>query len=142
MDWYAWVKAAHIIVVIAFMAGMLYLPRLLVYHAEAPAGSAQAKTFGVMERRLLWAIITPALLAVWVSGLWLAYSGQFFKAEWLHAKLALVIVLTGLHGLFARYVRMFAENRNVRSPGFFRVLNEVPTVAMIAIVILVVVKPF
>jgi putative membrane protein len=139
---YEWVKALHIISVIAWMAGMLYLPRLFVYHCEAEAGSKQSETFKVMERRLLRAIINPAMIATWVLGLWLAYDQALFKAGWLHGKLALVLALTALHGLFSRWVRDFAADRNAHSQKFYRIVNEVPAVLMIGIVILVIVKPF
>ncbi|MBV8568152.1 MAG: protoporphyrinogen oxidase HemJ [Methylobacteriaceae bacterium] len=142
MDWYPWIKSLHVISIIAFMAGMLYLPRLFVYHAPAERGSVQSQTFKVMERRLLRIIMNPALIVLWASGLWLAFSGGFFTAGWLHAKLALVIILSGLHGFFAHCVRDFADDRNIRSARFYRMVNEVPTVVMIAIVVLVIVKPF
>ena len=140
--YYEWLKAFHVIVVIAWMAGMLYLPRLFVYHCEAEPGSRQSETFKVMERRLLRAIINPAMIATWILGLWLVWQGDWTRAGWLHAKLALVIVMSGVHGLFARYVRDFANDRNAHSQKFYRVINEVPTLLMIAIVILAVVKPF
>jgi len=124
------------------MAGMLYLPRLFVYHCEAEAGSKQSETFKVMERRLLRAIINPAMIATWVLGLWLAYDQALFKAGWLHGKLALVLALTALHGLFSRWVRDFAADRNTHSQKFYRIVNEAPAVLMIGIVILVIVKPF
>jgi protoporphyrinogen IX oxidase len=114
---YEWIKALHVIAVIAWMAGMLYLPRLFVYHCEAEAGSKQSETFKVMERRLLKAIINPAMVVTWLAGLYLAWAGHWFSAGWLHGKLLLVV-------------------------KFYRVINEVPTVLMIGIVILVVVKPF
>jgi putative membrane protein len=139
---YLWLKAFHVIAVIAWMAGMLYLPRLFVYHCEAEPGSKQSETFKVMERRLLRAIINPAMVATWVLGLWLAWEGGFFKSGWLHGKLLLVLILSGMHGLFSRCVREFAEDRNVHSQKFYRIVNEVPAVLMIGIVILVVVKPF
>ena len=139
---YEWLKAFHIIAVIAWMAGMLYLPRLFVYHCEADVGSTQSETFKVMERRLFRAIINPAMIATWVLGLWLAWSGAWFKAPWLHAKLLLVILMSGVHGMLSRYVKDFAADRRRKSQKFFRILNEVPTVLMILIVILVVVKPF
>jgi putative membrane protein len=139
---YPWVKALHLIAVIAWMAGMLYLPRLFVYHCEAEAGSRQSETFKVMERRLLRAIINPAMVATWGLGLWLAWVGGWFASPWLHAKLALVLALSAMHGLFSRWVRDFAADRNRHSQRFYRVANEVPTVLMIAIVVLAVVKPF
>jgi putative membrane protein len=139
---YLWLKALHVIAVIAWMAGMLYLPRLFVYHCEAEAGSKQSETFKVMERRLLRAIINPAMIATWVVGLWLAIEGGFFRSGWLHAKIALVVILSGVHGLLARWTREFAEDRNVHSQRFYRIVNEIPTLLMIGTVILVIVKPF
>jgi protoporphyrinogen IX oxidase len=139
---YEWIKALHIVAVIAWMAGMLYLPRLFVYHCETEAGSKQSETFKVMERRLLRVIINPAMIVTWLAGLYLAFSGHWFSSGWLHAKLALVILLSGVHGFFSRCVKDFATDRNTRSQKFYRIINEVPTVLMIVIVILVVVKPF
>jgi putative membrane protein len=139
---YEWLKAFHIIAVIAWMAGMLYLPRLFVYHCEADVGSIQSETFKVMERRLLKAIINPAMIVTWILGLWLAWSGGWFAAGWLHAKILLVLIMSGVHGMLSRYVKDFAADRRRKSKKFFRILNEVPTVLMILIVILVVVKPF
>ena len=140
--WYDWLKAFHVIAVIAWMAGMLYLPRLFVYHCAAPAGSVQSETFKVMERRLLSFIINPAMVVAWVLGLWLAFNGNWFTSGWLHAKLACVLALSALHGYFAGAVRAFAEDRNAHSSRHWRIMNEAPTVLMIAIVILVIVKPF
>jgi putative membrane protein len=139
---YPWIKAAHIVAVISWMAGMLYLPRLFVYHVAAEPGSVQSETFKTMERRLLRMIVNPAMVATWALGLWLAWDGGWFSSGWFHAKLALVIVLSAVHGFFARTVRAFAEDRNTLSQKFYRILNEVPTVLMIAIVVLAVVKPF
>ena len=122
---------------------MLYLPRLFVYHCEAEIGSQQSETFKVMERRLLTAIINPAMIATWVLGLWLAWRGRISHAAgWLHGKLVLVLVLSAVHGLFVRWVRDFAADRNRHSQKFYRIINEVPTVLMIGIVLLVVLKPF
>jgi protoporphyrinogen IX oxidase len=139
---YEWIKALHVIAVIAWMAGMLYLPRLFVYHCESETGSKQSETFKVMERRLLKAIINPAMIVTWLAGLYLAWTGHWLSAGWLHGKLLLVLVLSGIHGFFSRCVRDFAADRNTRSQKFYRIINEVPTVLMIGIVILVVVKPF
>ncbi|MDN2567391.1 protoporphyrinogen oxidase HemJ [Aquibium sp. A9E412] len=139
---YLWAKAVHVIAVIAWMAAMLYLPRLFVYHAEIGPGTPQAETFKVMERRLLRSIANPAMIVTWVIGLWLAWRGFGLMAGWLHAKIALVLVLSFVHGYFSRAVRHFAEDRNRRPARHWRMINEVPTVLMIAIVILVVVKPF
>jgi putative membrane protein len=139
---YLWFKAFHILAVISWMAGMLYLPRLFVYHTRAEPGSVQSETFKVMERRLLKAIINPAMIATWVSGLWLAWDHHFFGRGWMDTKFALVVLLSGVHGFLAAAVRRFAEDRNTRSERFYRIINEVPTLLMIGIVILVVVKPF
>jgi protoporphyrinogen IX oxidase len=147
VDLYGWVKAFHIIAVIAWMAGMLYLPRLFVYHCAAEKGSVQSETFKVMERRLLRAIINPAMIATWILGLWLAWHGPdshygWFNSGWLQAKLAVVLLLSAVHGLFARWVKVFATDRNQHSQKFYRIINEIPTIAMIVIVLLVVLKPF
>jgi putative membrane protein len=139
---YLWVKAAHIVAVISWMAGMLYLPRLFVYHAAAEPDSVQSETFKTMERRLLRFIVNPAMVATWALGLWLAWDGGYLSSGWFHAKLALVIALSAVHGFFVRAVREFAEDRNSRSQKFWRIMNEVPTVLMIGIVVLAVVKPF
>jgi putative membrane protein len=139
---YEWLKAFHVIAIIAWMAGMLYLPRLFVYHCEAEPGSRQSETFKVMERRLLTMITTPAMAVSWVLGLWLAWAGGWYAAGWLHGKIALVLVLSGVHGFFVRCVREFGADRNRRSQKFYRIINEVPTIMMIGIVILAVVKPF
>ena len=139
---YEWLKAFHVIAVIAWMAGMLYLPRLFVYHCEADPGSRQSETFKVMERRLLKAIINPAMIATWALGLWLAWSGGWLAAPWFHVKLALVLAMSAVHGLLAGYVKDFAADRNRRTQKFYRIINEVPTVLMILIVIVVTVKPF
>lgn len=139
---YEWIKALHIIAVIAWMAGMLYLPRLMVYHCAAEIGSVQSETFKVMERRLLKAIINPAMIVTWLAGLWLVYEGGWYKAGWFHAKFALVLAMSAMHGFLVRWVRDFAEDRNTRPARFYRIANEVPTLLMIGIVILVVVKPF
>ncbi len=137
-----WIKALHIIAVISWMAGMFYLPRLFVYHVDAPPGSAQSETFKTMERRLLKLIINPAMIVTWLTGPWLAYTDGFFSAPWLHAKLAAVLAMSALHGYFVRLVKTFAADRNVRPARFYRILNEVPPLLMAVIVILVVVKPF
>lgn len=139
---YDWVKAFHVMAVIAWMAGMLYLPRLMVYHAEAQTGSIQSETFKIMERRLLKGIINPSMIVAWVLGLYLAWSGFGFKGGWLHGKIALVLVLSALHGYLVGRVRAFAEDRNDKAARFYRILNEVPAVLMAVIVILVIVKPF
>ena len=141
-DLYLWAKAIHVIAVIAWMAGMLYLPRLFVYHADVQVGSVQSETFKIMERRLLRAIINPAMIVTWVFGLWLAWKGFLFQGGWLHAKITLVLILSGFHGYLSASVRRFAEDRNQKPSRHWRIVNEVPTLLMIGIVILVVVKPF
>ena len=142
MDSYLWLKALHIIAVIAWMAGMLYLPRLFVYHADTPVPSATSETFKIMERRLLKAIVNPSMLAVFITGAILAYQTGYWQSTWLHIKIALTLCLAALHGYFARYVKIFAKDENHRTPRFFRILNEVPTALMVLIVLLVVLKPF
>lgn len=139
---YLWLKAFHIISVIAWMAGMLYLPRLFVYHAESEPGSKQSETFKVMERRLLRFIINPAMIATWIFGLWLAYESGSYREHWLQAKFLLVILLSALHGANVRWFGDFQADRNTRPAKFYRIMNEVPAVLMVLIVLLVVLKPF
>jgi putative membrane protein len=139
---YAWLKAFHLIAAIAWMAGMLYLPRLFVYHCEADPGSRQSETFKVMERRLLRLIINPAMIATWLLGLWLVWQGGMYRAGWFEVKFVLALALMGVHGVFMRCVKDFAADRNRRSQKYYRIINEIPTVLMIAIVVLAVVKPF
>lgn len=139
---FLWIKALHIISVISWMAGLLYLPRLFVYHCGAPKGSVQAETFKEMERRLLRYIMNPAMIVVWITGPLLAWEGGMYRDHWLMAKFGLVVLLTVHHHALAYWRKDFAQDRNVRSPRFYRIANEVPTVLMIGIVILVVVKPF
>jgi putative membrane protein len=139
---YLTLKTIHVLAIISWMAGLLYLPRLFVYHADAPRGSELSETFKVMERRLLKAIMTPAMIVAWLAGLWLAYDGGYFSAGWFHAKLACVLALSAAHGYLASAVRAFAEDRNDKLSRHWRIVNEVPTLLMIAIVILVIVKPF
>ncbi|MBM3488378.1 MAG: protoporphyrinogen oxidase HemJ [Alphaproteobacteria bacterium] len=141
---YLWIKALHVVSVIAWMAGMLYLPRLYVYHCEAAPGSPASEMLKVMERRLLRAIINPAMVATFVfGGLLLAAPGAVdWGAVWIWAKLVLVAAMTVMHVLFARWRQDFAADRNTRPAKFYRIANEVPTLFMIAIVILVIVRPF
>ncbi|WP_044563677.1 protoporphyrinogen oxidase HemJ [Azospirillum sp. B4] len=141
---YLWIKAVHVIAVISWMAGLLYLPRLFVYHCDAPAGSPQSETFKVMERRLLRAIMNPAMILAWACGLAMITldPGLLKGAGWLHAKLTLVVLMTGAHMAMARWRRDFAEDRNTRPARFYRIANEVPTLLMILIVILVITRPF
>lgn len=139
---YLWIKALHIVAVMSWMAGMLYLPRLFVYHAGVGARSSEAALFEVMEFRLIRYIMGPAMVLAWLSGLYLAYQSGFFSAPWLHAKLLFVVLMSGAHGFLSKCRKDFAAGTNRRSAKFFRILNEGPTVLMIFIVILVVVKPF
>jgi len=139
---YPWLKALHVISVIAWMAGLFYLPRLFVYHAESAPGSDKSETFKVMERRLLKAIMNPAMIATWLFGILVAFAGGWWTAPWLHAKLLLVLVMSGFHGWLARCRRDFAEDRNRHTSRTYRIANELPTLLVILIVVLVVVKPF
>jgi protoporphyrinogen IX oxidase len=139
---YEWLKAFHIIALIAWMAGLLYLPRLFVYHCKAQPGSKQSETFKIMEHRLLKVISNPAMIATWVLGLWLGWKGGWFAAGWLQAKIVLVLVLSGVHGFMVRWAGDFARDKNQHSERFYRIINEVPTILMIGIVVLAVLKPF
>lgn len=139
---YLWIKALHVIAVISWMAALLYLPRLMVYHCSAQKGSIQSETFKIMERRLLRAIALPAMIVAWLAGLWLLYETGAWRSGWMHAKLLFVVLLSGVHGMMGRWVKDFAADRNERPERFYRLMNEVPTVLMIAIVVLVIVKPF
>ena len=141
-DFYPWLKAFHVIAVIAWMAGMLYLPRLFVYHCEAEPGSAQSETFKIMERRLLRAIANPAMVVSWALGLWMVYAGGWLSAHWLWFKLVLVVALSAIHGMLARWTGDFAADLNRHTQRFYRIVNEMPAVLMIGIVLLVVIKPF
>jgi putative membrane protein len=141
--WIEWVKALHVISVIAWMAGMLYLPRLFVYHADAEKGSVQSETFKIMERRLYRGITTPAMIAAYVFGLAMIFGGAVdWGSVWPWVKAVFVLALSGFHGLLGRHLRAFAQDRNEKPAKFFRMINEIPTVLMIVIVIMVVVKPF
>lgn len=142
MSWEIWVKALHVISVIAWLAGLLYLPRLFVYHAQAEPGSTQSETFKVMERRLLRGIMNPALIATWGFGLALFIHYQYWTAGWMHVKWLGIVVLTVMHHLCALWRKDFEHDRNRRSPRFYKIANEIPTLAMILIVIMVMVKPF
>ena len=143
LDLYLWIKALHIIAVMAWMAGMLYLPRLFIYHCESDAGSRQSETFKVMERRLLRAIINPAMMAAFLFGILMIVANPSLLSDgWFHVKLVLVVALSAFHGFLARWRRDFAADSNRRSVRFYRIMNEVPTLFMVAIVILAVVKPF
>jgi putative membrane protein len=139
---YLWFKAFHVMAAISWMAGMLYLPRLFVYHCRAEKGSPQSETFKVMERRLLRGIINPAMVVSWALGLWMVYDGGWISAHWLHVKLLLVVVLSGVHGMLARWTMDFAADQNRHSERFYRIVNEVPAVLMVGVVIMAVIKPF
>src|SRR5262245_38657666 len=139
---YEWIQAVHVIAVISWIEGMVYLPRLFVDHCGGEDVSEQSETVTRMERRLLKAIINPAMVVTWLAGLYLAWAGHWYSAPWFHAKFVLVLILSGVHGAFSRWVKDFAADRNTRTQKFYRIINEVPTVLMILIVILVIVKPF
>ena len=142
VDTYFWLLAFHVIAVIAWMAAMLYLPRLYVYHCRVAPGSEASELLKVMERKLLRVIMNPAMITAWVLGLTLSFSPGIWSSGWFHTKLLLLLLLSGVHGMFSKWRRDFAHDRNRRSERFYRVMNEVPTLLMIAIVILAVVKPF
>jgi putative membrane protein len=138
-----WIRSLHVIAVIAWMSGMLYLPRLFVYHTETVPGSPESERFKVMEKKLLRLIINPAMIAVWVFGfaqVWLMPG--VLEEGWLQAKITLVLIMSGLHGYFAMCVKKFARDANDKSQRFYRIINEVPAVLMVLIVILVIVQPF
>jgi putative membrane protein len=145
LQWYSWIKALHIIAVIAWMAGMLYLPRLYVYHVRAAVGSELSETLKVMESRLLRAIINPAMILAMIFGLTLLFTPGVvdFLAFWIWIKLfCAVLGLGSMHGYLLRWRQAFAEDRNIHTAGFYRKVNEIPTVLMIIIVIMVIVRPF
>lgn len=140
---YDWLRAIHLIAVMSWMAGMLYLPRLFVYHVDAKKGSTQSETFKVMERRLLKFIINPAMIVTWLAGLAMLYANPALLSEgWMHAKLLFVVLMSAAHGVLASHTRKFANDANVKTAKYFRILNEVPTALMILIVIMAVVEPF
>jgi putative membrane protein len=141
---YPWTKAFHIISMVAWMAGMLYLPRLYVYHCDVPRGSLESERFKVMERRLLRQIINPAMIATFAFGIMLVLTPGIldWSAGWWHVKLAGIVLLSGFHGMLSRWRRDFLEDRNTRLPRFYRIANEVPTLLMVVIIIMVVVRPF
>ncbi len=138
---YAWVLALHLISIISWMVGLLYLPRLFVYHVDAELGSELSETLKTMERRLLRAIMTPAMISSWISGIWLAVLTGAHSEIWFHIKLTLTVFLSASHMAMASWRKEFASDQNTRSARFYRVANEVPTLLMIATVILVIVKP-
>lgn len=139
---YPWIKALHIVAVIAWMAGMLYLPRLYVYHCETEPGSPESERFKVMERRLLKGIVNPAMGAAWILGILLLITLQAWDQGWFHAKLALLLIMQAMHGMYTRWWRDFSQDANRHSQRFYKWMNEVPAVLILGIVILAVVKPF
>ena len=142
---YPWTKALHVISLIAWMAGVFYLPRLYVYHTMVAHGTTESERFKVMERRLLKQIVNPAMIATWLFGLLLVLTPgviDWGQDGWWHVKLAMVLLLSGFHGAMSKWRREFLEDHNRRSHKFYRLANEVPTVLMVAIVIMVIVKPF
>lgn len=141
-DLYLWIKALHIIAVISWMAALLYMPRLFIYHTDAPPGSPQSEIFKVMEQRLLKVIMNPAMMISWGLGLYLAWDIYGFRGGWLQAKLFFVLLLTVVHVHFSRAVAAFGRDENRRNARYWRLMNEAPTLLMILIVIMVVVKPF
>ena len=142
-DHYLWIKSLHLIAVISWMAGIFYLPRLYVYHAEAEKGSELSETFKIMERKLLKIIMNPAMIAAWVLGLLMLHTNPDLMAQgWMHAKLTLVLLMSGFHGYLARTRKIFLRDENKKTHKFYRQINEIPTLLMMAIVILAVVKPF
>lgn len=139
---FLWIKALHVLAIISWMAGLLYLPRLFVYHSMTEIGSEQSETFKIMERRLLRAIMNPAMVVAWLTGGTLIWLGGFLSEGWLHAKLALVVALTASHMHMSKLRREFETDQNQRSHKYFRVLNEIPTLLMVGVVVFVIVKPF
>jgi protoporphyrinogen IX oxidase len=141
---YLWTKALHVISVIAWLAGMLYLPRLFVYHCEVAPGSAESERFKLMERRLFKQIINPAMIAAWTFGILLVLTpgAISWSAGWWHVKLACVLLLSAFHGMLSRWRKDFLQDRNRRPQRFYRIANEVPTLLMVVIVIMVIVQPF
>jgi putative membrane protein len=143
-SWYFWLKSFHVISLIAWMAGIFYLPRLYVYHCMLERGSTESERFKVMERRLLKQIMTPAMIATWTFGILLVLTPGVMQwgQGWWHVKFFCVILMSGFHGMCSRWRKDFMEDRNHRSQRFFRIANEIPTILMIVIVIMVIVKPF
>lgn len=139
---YLWIKVVHVLAIISWMAALLYLPRLMVYHVAAETGSVQSETFKVMERRLLRGIANPAMIVTWITGLLLAWLANWWASPWLHLKLTAVVAITAMHMLNARWVREFRDDANARSARYYRIMNEVPAVLLIVVVIAVIVKPF
>ncbi|MFP4313070.1 MAG: protoporphyrinogen oxidase HemJ [Alphaproteobacteria bacterium] len=140
---YEWLRALHIISIITWMAAMLYLPRLFVYHADAPVGGEISEQFKIMEMRLLRIIMTPAMIAAWIFGIGMLLANPaLLEGGWMHVKLTSVIILSGLHGMFAAHVKKFARDERAKSNKFYRIVNEIPAVFMVIIVIMAVIQPF
>jgi len=139
---YLWIKVLHVLAIISWMAGLLYLPRLFVYHADVEKGSPTSELFKVMERRLLRYIMTPAMIVAWATGLYLAVDQGYFSQGWFHLKLLMVLLMSASHGVMSRHVRLFASDLNEKTQKYFRVFNEIPTILMIVIVIAVIIRPF
>ena len=137
-----WIKALHVISVISWMASLLYLPRLFVYHCDAEPGSVQSQTFTTMEQRLLKAIATPSMIATWIFGLWIATLYESWTETWFLVKIVCVLVMTAMHMVYARHAWQFRTDNNLKDSRYFRIINEIPAVLMIVIVIMVIVKPF
>jgi putative membrane protein len=142
IEYYTWLKAVHLIAVISWMAGLLYLPRLYVYHTELEVGSEEDKRFQIMERKLLRFIMNPAAITVLIVGLMLAHIGQSYSMGWFHVKALLLIGMFATHGMLAKYRKLFVDGKNTHSAKFYKILNEAPAVLMVLIVIIAVVKPF
>lgn len=143
IEYYLWIKAFHVISIIAWMAGMLYLPRLCVYHVKAAKGSELSETLKIMERRLLRFIMNPAIILVWIFGLLMLHGNpELLHQPWMHMKLTAVVIMSILHMVFAKWRKTFERDENTKSEKFYKIWNEAPTVLMIVIVIMVIAKPF
>lgn len=141
---YEWLRAIHLMAVMSWMAGLLYLPRLFVYHTQAEVGSDKSETFKIMERRLLKAIMNPAMIVTWILGISMIIANPALMQGqgWMHVKMLLVLLMSGIHGMLAGSLRKFANDENTRSEKFYRIINEVPAALMVLIIILAVVEPF
>ncbi len=146
LDWLLgaalWIKALHVMAVISWMAGLFYLPRLFVYHAEAQPGSDAVEMFKLMEEKLLRIIMRPAMAVTWLTGLYLVWAFEAWQAPWFWVKGVLILAMSAFHEKCAKWQKQFAADENTRNGKFYRLANEVPTLLMIGIVIMVIVKPF
>lgn len=142
VTFYPWIKALHVIAVISWMAGMLYLPRLFVYHASEETGSSVSEKFKIMELKLLKVIINPAMMVTWAAGLWLMFCGFVELGGWFWIKLVLVLIMSGVHGWLSKSQKRFTADENKLTEKQWRMANEIPTVLMVGIVIMVIVRPF